>query len=246
MNMPLDDPEVMAEQEKVLKLSELADEVLSTRLRSCGEYMWSYPNIFYRLAVSDIQWDEAHWARGPLTAVVKEVLIKMKRLYTAVKTVVDGQLASTTFYAGVLQDSQLNYVAVDEMFEWAASFDFGEAALPEMRNTAVRDSSGIGHTGLVEESFRDDRDLGTGRPDLALAPGDMWMNPVTTKILSRKNNFSEVTTDGQPESSPMEDEVKVNRKLFLPEFEKKTLPFNIVVSRTKDPPLCLLHTGIVR
>ena len=244
--MSPDDPEVMAEQEKVLKLSELADEVLSTRLRSCGEYMWSYPNIFYRLAVSDIEWDEAHSARGPLTAAVKEVLIKMKRLYTAVKTVVDGQLASTTFYAGILQDSQLNYVAVDEMFEWAASFGFGEDALPEMRKTAVRDSSGIGQTGLVEESFRDDRDLGTGRPDLALAPGDMWMNPVTTKILSRKNNFSEVTTDGQPESSPMEDEVKVNRKLFLPEFEKKTLPFNNVVSKKKDPPLRLLHTGIVR
>ena len=108
----------------------------------------------------------------------------MKRLYTAVKIVVDGQLASTLFYAGILQQSQLNYVAVDEMFEWAASFDFGEDALPEMRKTAVRDSSGIGQTGLVEESFRDDRDLGTGRPDLALAPGDMWMNPVTTKILS--------------------------------------------------------------
>ncbi len=40
-NMPLDDPKVMAEQEKVMKLSELADEVLSTRLRSCGENMWS-------------------------------------------------------------------------------------------------------------------------------------------------------------------------------------------------------------
>jgi len=135
-----------------------------------------------------------------------------------------------------LQESQLNYVAVDEMFEWAASFDFGEAALPVMCDTAVRDSSGIGQTGVVEESFRDDRDLGTGRPDLALGPGDMWMNAVTKKILSRKNAYSEVTTDGQPESSPMEDEVKVNRKLFLPEFEKKSLPFNIVVSKKKDPP----------
>ena len=227
-NMSIDDPEVMAEQEKVMKLSELADEVLSTRLRSCGENMWSYPNIFYRLAVSDIEWDEQLY-------VVKEVLIKMRRLYTAVKIVLGGQLATTPFYAMMLQDSQLNYVAVDEMFEWAASFDFGEAALPEMRHTAVRDSSGIGHTGVVEESFRDDRDLGTGRPDLQLSPGDMWMNAVTKKLLSRKNNYSEVTTDGQPESSPMEDEVKVNRKLFLPEFEKKTLPFNRSSARRRTP-----------
>ena len=41
----------------------------------------------------------------------------MKRLYTAVKIVVGGELASTAFYARILQDSQLNYVAVDEMFE---------------------------------------------------------------------------------------------------------------------------------
>ena len=228
-NMPLDDPEVMAEQEKVMKLSELADEVLSTRLRSCGENMWSYPNIFYRLAVSDIEWDEQLY-------VVKEVLIKMKRLYTAVKIVLGGQLATTPFYAMMLQDSQLNYVAVDEMFEWAASFDFGEAALPEMRHTAVRDSSGIGHTGLVEESFRDDRDLGTGCPYLALGQGDMWMNAVPKKILSREDANSEVTTDGQPESSPKEEEVKVNSKMFLPEFAKKSLPFNVVVSAKKDAP----------
>ena len=92
-NMPLDDPEVMAEQEKVLKLGELADEVLSKRLRSCGENMWSYPNIFYRLAVSDIEWDQKLY-------VVKEVLIEMKRLYTAVKIVVGGSLRPRRFTLG--------------------------------------------------------------------------------------------------------------------------------------------------
>ena len=49
VNMQIDDPEVMAEQEKVVKLGELADEVLSTRLRSCGENMWCTPTSFTAL-----------------------------------------------------------------------------------------------------------------------------------------------------------------------------------------------------
>jgi hypothetical protein len=71
---------------------------------------------------------------------------------------------------------------------------------------------------------------------MKVAPQNVWLKPVIDLLLSAEHDWQEVDTSGQPNMSAGEAHVALNRSTFLPEFERKSLPFNEVVSGKAAPP----------
>jgi hypothetical protein len=223
--LALDHPAVMSERQKAKALGDLMASVLSRRWQTAGEFFYGYPNAFYRLA-----------AKVLLPAVALALLRKMRLLHRGLKRAAETTLATQPFWIKILEESQLNYVVVSETFAHAAGLEFREEAADDMRKAAVRDSEGIGQSGVQENDFRLIREQQRNRKDEKVTPEDAYMTSHIHQLLTKENHYSEVDGTVLPELNFREARKVLPRRSFLPDFEAKTIPLQEIVSKSKKPP----------
>jgi hypothetical protein len=113
----------------------------------------------------------------------------MKRLFDGLQIILKTAQAGVPFWKKAVQESQLNTPCNDEIFEWAAYYDFSPLCLPELQMVFTRDSKGFGTTVLIERLWRDCRDIAKDNPHVPMAPGDIWQVGPQSKLLSEDNDY---------------------------------------------------------
>ena len=172
--LKMDDPEVMSQQERLLRMSSLMWALMSEEVSFILMWKHTYP---YRLAAMLIARDDEKTAE----------LQRMRRLWTAWQ---HANSLAAPFWKSLLPRLSFHWVITKEIFLMCA--EHGWRWTPALTAQITRLFTNMGSTIVVERAFQAVRDHERDVSNKKLGATAVWRKPITDQVLNKKHSYPEV------------------------------------------------------